>query len=170
MIKWFDRKFDFQNLSGTLPMILERLSGTPLRLRQKIKAIPPELWTVRWESQWSIQEQVGHLGDLESLWENRLGNFIKGQAYLDEADLSNQATYEANHNQRNMQTLLDDFGRSRKTICTTLETFGDKAEQWQSRHHRLDQPMRPIDLAYFVAEHDDHHLAYITYLYQQLDK
>jgi hypothetical protein len=28
-----------------------------------------------------------------------------------------------------------------------------------ARHPRLGTPMRLIDLAYFVAEHDDHHLA-----------
>jgi hypothetical protein len=28
-----------------------------------------------------------------------------------------------------------------------------------SLHPRLKTPMRVIDLAYFVAEHDDHHLA-----------
>ena len=31
-------------------------------------------------------------------------------------------------------------------------------------HPRLGTPMRLIDLAFFVAEHDDHHLAQITHL------
>jgi hypothetical protein len=33
-----------------------------------------------------------------------------------------------------------------------------------SLHPRLQQPMRLIDHALFVAEHDDHHLARITEL------
>jgi hypothetical protein len=33
-----------------------------------------------------------------------------------------------------------------------------------SLHPRLMKPMKIIDLAFFVAEHDDHHLAQITFL------
>ena len=32
---------------------------------------------------------------------------------------------------------------------------------------RLGTPMRLVDLAFFVAEHDDHHLAQITFLAHQ---
>jgi hypothetical protein len=31
-------------------------------------------------------------------------------------------------------------------------------------HPRLQQPMRVVDMAFFVAEHDDHHLARMTQL------
>jgi hypothetical protein len=31
-------------------------------------------------------------------------------------------------------------------------------------HPRLQQPMRLVDMLYFVAEHDDHHLARMTAL------
>jgi hypothetical protein len=31
-------------------------------------------------------------------------------------------------------------------------------------HPRLGQPMRIVDMAWFVAEHDDHHLARMTEL------
>jgi predicted short-subunit dehydrogenase-like oxidoreductase (DUF2520 family) len=33
-----------------------------------------------------------------------------------------------------------------------------------SLHPRLKRPMRLIDLCFFVAEHDDHHLAIATRL------
>ncbi|MFL5731927.1 MAG: hypothetical protein ACJ78Q_01900, partial [Chloroflexia bacterium] len=36
-------------------------------------------------------------------------------------------------------------------------------------HPRLQKQMRVIDLAQFVAEHDDHHLAAITRLSRTLD-
>ena len=35
-------------------------------------------------------------------------------------------------------------------------------------HPRLETPMRMMDLFYFVAEHDDHHLARITAIGNQL--
>jgi hypothetical protein len=31
-------------------------------------------------------------------------------------------------------------------------------------HPRLKRPMRLVDLCFFVAEHDDHHLATVTRL------
>jgi len=31
-------------------------------------------------------------------------------------------------------------------------------------HPRLQQPMRVLDMAFFTAEHDDHHLARMTEL------
>lgn len=35
-------------------------------------------------------------------------------------------------------------------------------------HPRLGQPMSVVDLCFFVAEHDDHHLATITELRREL--
>jgi hypothetical protein len=41
----------------------------------------------------------------------------------------------------------------------------DETAAARTAHHpRLDRPMRVMDLAVFVAEHDDHHLARITEL------
>ncbi len=36
-------------------------------------------------------------------------------------------------------------------------------------HPRLNQPMRVIDLAQFVAEHDDHHIQTINELINKLN-
>lgn len=168
MIKWFHRKFNFNDLEGTLPSILERLQDAPLRLENKISGIPEKYYTRKLGEAWTIQEQVGHLGDLESLWESRFKDFLKGKEVLTEADLSNTKTYQAGHNQRNMQELLKDFRDKRHMLCIILRSIGHKAEQWLSKHPRLGTPMRPIDLAYFVAEHDDHHLAAITQLFNDL--
>ncbi len=167
MKKWFDRKFNFQDLEGTLPAILERLQGTPLRLEQKISNIPVAYYTIEKPGVWSIQQQVGHLGDLEPLWEHRFKDFLKGKEVLTEADLSNLKTHQAGHNQHDMSDLLKYFKTKRGSLCTVLKSIGPKAEVWHSKHPRLRSPMRPIDLAYFVAEHDDHHLACITKLYHE---
>ena len=168
MINWFSRKFSFNDLEGTLPSLLERLQDAPLRLETKIQQIPAEFYTMDPGGVWTIQEQVGHLGDLEPLWENRFKDYLKGKEVLTEADLTNARTHQADHNQKNMEDLLKDFRTRRSVLCIVLKSIGNKAEQWQSKHPRLLTPMRPIDLAYFVAEHDDHHLAKITQLYQQL--
>ena len=50
-----------------------------------------------------------------------------------------------------------------------LDAWGD-TNRWElSAHHpRLNKPMRVIDLAVFVADHDDYHLAQIDELKREL--
>ena len=63
-MKWFERKFDFSCLDGTMGSIIERLEDTPLRLRNKLSRIPEQARTRKHGESWSIQEHVGHLLDL----------------------------------------------------------------------------------------------------------
>lgn len=167
-MKWFDRKFAFENLEGTFPGILERLKGTPIRLSGIIRTIPEALLSQSPDGSWTIKEQVGHLGDLESLWATRFADFIKGRAVLTEADLTNKKTHEASHNQKKMTYLVKTFSDQRLHLCEFLQSITSKAGLWSSKHPRLLTPMRPIDLAYFIAEHDDHHLARISEISQIL--
>ncbi len=159
---WFDRKFHFERLSTTFPVILERLEGTPVRLYHKIEVLSLELLTTQPEGSWSIQENIGHLLDLEPLWFGRFEDFIKGVEMLRSADLSNQLSHEAQHNKAEIGQLLSRFSLARSFFVHRMRAHSEQAESLVSVHPRLMQPMRLIDMAYFVAEHDDHHLARIT--------
>ena len=169
-MKWFDRNFSFEHLIGTLPSILERLKGTPVRLKNKIEVIPQDFYRTKIDGSWSIQEQVGHLDDLESLWEARFIDFIKSRETLTAADLTNQKTHLADHNQDSMARLLESFESKRLRLCDRIANLSDQAESISSKHPRLGTPMRPIDLAFFIAEHDDHHLAGISQIERLLSK
>ena len=46
-------------------------------------------------------------------------------------------------------------------LLVRLETLDEAAFGRTLLHPRLKQPMRLVDHLYFVAEHDDHHLAKI---------
>src|SRR5215475_2202578 len=96
--KWFDRKFDLSFPAELYPNILMRLRGTPARLEELISAHPPQTLTRQVNGTWSIQENAGHLLDLEPLWLSRLDDFASGIETLSTADLSNRKTHEANHN------------------------------------------------------------------------
>lgn len=166
---WFDRKFNFDSLAGTFPSIIERLSGTPIRLEQKLANIPAKFLTVRLDERWSIQENVGHLLDLEPLWFGRFQDFVSGVSVLREADLTNAKTNHADHNRTSLTNLLTSFKTRREEIIHFIEPLTQEAERLASLHPRLMQPMRLIDLGYFIAEHDDHHLAQITTLWHTLE-
>ena len=49
-------------------------------------------------------------------------------------------------------------------LVSKLRSLTDEDLEKKSLHPRLKIQMRIVDLAYFVAEHDDHHLAQITFL------
>jgi uncharacterized damage-inducible protein DinB len=164
-IEWFRRKFGQHNDNGTLPGIVERLAGTPARLEEKIRDIDPWKFELKDGEKWSIKEEIGHLLDLEPLWSGRLDDFINGKTELRSADLKNRKTHDANHNDRPIEFLLADFRKERKKLIEKVYQIDDANNlDNTSLHPRLKMPMKVIDLAYFVAEHDDHHLAQITFL------
>jgi uncharacterized damage-inducible protein DinB len=161
---WFERQFSFDLPVSAAPGVLERLRGTPPRLEHRLAGVAPVRLTARVADRWSIQENVGHLGDLEPLWMARVDDLAMGRPALHPADLDNRATHEAHHNARPLRELLDRFARARADLVTQLES-ADQADWLRSAlHPRLKQPMRLLDLAFFIAEHDDHHLATITEL------
>jgi len=160
-IPWFERTFAFDFPVAHAGPILERLRGTPVRLAERVRDADPDDRTRSDGRGWSIQENVGHLFDLESLWRGRFDDFAAGVERLRDADLTNRRTNEAGHNQRTMAELLGAFRDARLATVEFLESLpGDKFAQ-TAIHPRLGTPMRVVDLMFFVAEHDDYHMARI---------
>ncbi|WP_343306076.1 DinB family protein [Chitinophaga niabensis] len=157
--EWFKRKFPLIEDNGILPSIIERLRGTPARIEEITRELDPALLTLKEDDKWSIKEQIGHLSDVESLWIGRLDDLINGLAELRVADLTNQRTHTANHNAADIKTLQQGFREQRLEFVNKLSRLKNEQLHNTALHPRLKTPMRIIDLAYFVAEHDDHHLA-----------
>ncbi|HJT75312.1 MAG TPA: DinB family protein [Chitinophaga sp.] len=157
--EWFKRTFPAIEDNGLLPSIIERLSGTPARVEEMIGTLDPDLLTLKQDGKWSIKEEIGHLGDLEPLWSGRIDDLVNGGTDLRAADLTNQTTHTADHNSAKTVTLLQRFREQRKAFVNKLLALTDEQLERSALHPRLKTPMRIIDLAYFVAEHDDHHLA-----------
>ena len=159
---WFDRKFDFSSEQNVFPSIIERLRGTPARLEEKMRSIPAEILDLKPGGAWSIKENIGHLTDLEPLWQGRLEDIINGEEELRPTDLANRKTDEANHNTRSLNELLSDFRQIRSETVSMLEKLDEQTIFKSALHPRLKTPMRTMDLFLFVAEHDDHHLVSIA--------
>jgi uncharacterized damage-inducible protein DinB len=159
---WFQRRFELGLPAEAFPDVLERVRGTPARLEERVRGLEFAKLTARTGDRWSIQEHVGHLLDLEELWAGRLDELMSGDEQLRAADLENRKTYQANHNDRLIDELLAEFRAIRMEIVSRLESLSHDDLRRQSLHPRLQQPMTAVDLFFFVAEHDDHHLACIT--------
>lgn len=161
---WVEREFTFDCPIGVFPCFVERLRGTPARLEEIVNQLSPAILTERIDGGWSIQEHAGHLWDLEALWEQRLNDFRSGAAVLTAADMTNRRTFEANHNAGSLKDILKEFRKTRHNLVNQLEPLTEQEAGRSSLHPRLNTPMRVVDWCYFVAEHDDHHIARIVAL------
>ncbi|UCD23014.1 MAG: DinB family protein [Gemmatimonadota bacterium] len=159
---WIDRRFELGLPAEAFPDILERVRGTPARLEERVRVLTPDEFNEIVDETWSIQENIGHLLDLEELWAGRIDDLLSGAEELRPADLENTKTHQAGHNERDPEDLLQDFREARMAMIARLEELTDDEIQRTATHPRLQQPMSVVDLFYFVAEHDDHHLARIS--------
>ena len=158
---WFKRKFDFNFPVEQHPNLCVRLRGTPSRLEEMLRGASRSALTNKPGGKWSAQEHAGHLLDLESLWMARVDDFLGDGDMLTVADLTNRKTYEANYNARDLAEILALFRAARMRLVDRAEELQPAHFALSRLHPRLKQPMRLVDHLYFVAEHDDHHLAKI---------
>jgi hypothetical protein len=161
MTKWIERKFNFDYPVGLFPCIVERLRGTPARLDEIVKSLPPEILTVRVDDKWSIQENIGHLINVEVLHTGRLNDYRANAEVLRGADMTNRSTYQADYNSLEIDSVLSSFRKVRMDFVRQLEEMDEAAASRSARHPRLDKSMRVVDMALFAAEHDDQHMAVI---------
>lgn len=164
---WFDRTFEFKFPVEQYPTLCIRLRGTPARLEELVRAVPRAVITRKPGDKWSAQEHAGHLLDLEALWAARVDDFVVGGDTLTAADLRNRQTEEANHNTRDVGEILGEFRAARRRLLDRVSALPSDAFGRSMLHPRLKQPMRLVDHLFFVAEHDDHHLAVISELVGQ---
>jgi uncharacterized damage-inducible protein DinB len=168
-MRWMDRTFHFTTPVELFPTVAERLRGTPARVEEKVRSLSPAVLTRRDGDAWSMQEHLGHLMDLDELHIGRLEDFLAGRETLRAADMQNKKTREADHNRREVKHLLQDFRRERRRFVERLESFSPDQLARSAVHPRLRQPMRVVDMAWFVAEHDDHHLTRMTELQRMFE-
>ena len=164
---WFERKFDFSFPVQLRPNLCARLRGTPARLAEMLGSCSDSVLIRKTQETWSAQEHAGHLLDLEPLWLARVEDYVTASNQLAVADLTNRKTDEANHNARPLEPILAEFRAARERLLERLDELDELIfDRPAIPHPRLKTPMRLVDHLYFVAEHDDHHLARISQLLQ----
>ena len=76
---WFERRFTFDLPVAAAAGLVERLRGTPIRLRERVAGLAVPKLVAKRGAQWSIQENAGHLWDLEPLWMTRVEELEAGK-------------------------------------------------------------------------------------------
>src|SRR5688572_25187447 len=97
---WINRRFHFEIPPGWMPNVLERLQGTGTRIQQITNGISDSLASFQPNEKWSIKQHIGHLTDLETLHTGRVSDFIFREPILRPADMANEKTNLAGHNEK----------------------------------------------------------------------
>lgn len=163
-IEWFQRQFVTGHPIGMLPLFLDRLEGTLIRLRERTRNISDIILSETTEGKWSIKENIGHLADLEAISIRRIDEIGKGISPMISAIMPLQQDY----NTQPIQQIFDYFAKNRREAIRILNNLDANGLQKSSLHPRLKIAMTPVDLAMFHAEHDDHHLVRINEIIKTL--
>jgi hypothetical protein len=159
---WLEYRWDFGFPAGMYHAVLARLRGTPARLEDLLHGRDPAALVRRPNGTWSPLEHAGHLLVLDrTVHASRLEQYLRGDAELVPADMSNRATSAAGFNERRTEDLLREVRTAREGLLLRLEPLELPDVERVALHPRLKCPMRLVDMCYFVAGHDDHHLARI---------
>jgi len=157
---WTERKFSFDYPAAKWPDLMERVRGTPARIEERVRGLPKDVLTRRENGKgWSIQENIGHVIDLEDIHLRRIEEILAGKAVLVAADMTNRKTHEADHNAKDIRALCAELRAERARLVAQFEGLSESDWGKSALHPRLKQPMRIVDIACFTAEHDDYHLA-----------
>lgn len=159
--EWVEHKFNLGINIGWSKNVLSRIKDTSIRIEHYVKNLTNEQLSFQENGKWSIKEHIGHLTDVEELWLNRFLQFEKGLPELVAADMSNKKTEKANHNASSIDQLIANFNTQREELILQFQKLSKETQMHQAFHPRLKMMMRPVDLLFFIAEHDSHHLVNI---------
>lgn len=157
-LAWFERKFTFGSLQGMLPFYLERLEGTIARIESKVAGLPDDLLSQRLEGKWSIKENIAHLAEVDEIALTRIDEMVAGISPMSPAVIQPSRDY----NKQAVGEVVEFFRHNRQRNLQKYSSLTGEDLAKSSLHPRLQVRMNPVDLAWFDAEHDDHHLSRIS--------
>lgn len=157
-LEWFERSFSFNLPAGMLPFFLERLEGTIIRLEKKMQGVPEHRLSENVNGKWSIKQNIGHLAEVDEIALKRIDEMVRGISPLSPAVFEPRQDYNA----QPVEKVLSYFRKNRAENLDRYRSLPEEFLQRTSLHPRLKVEMSPVDLAYFDAEHDDHHLVRIN--------
>lgn len=157
--RWIDRKFSFDLPTSVFPEVLGRLESMPDTARQICESASDRALSSKNGGRWSAKQHFGHLDDLSSVDEKRLHDYLRNAPTLSPADVTNPKTEAANHNARPWTEIIELLTENRLRLTRQLAQLTQEQLVRTALHIRLQQQMRVIDWMWFLAEHDDHHIA-----------
>ncbi|MEQ1585487.1 MAG: DinB family protein [Cyclobacteriaceae bacterium] len=165
ILPWFERDLSFGRPIEMLPFYLERLEGTMIRVQSKVHGIPDEILSFKPDNKWSVKEHIGHLAEVDEIALKRIDEMVA------EKEVMSPAVFEPqNYNPWPIDKVVELFCTRRKSNLEKYSSLSPSSLFKSSLHPRLKLKMTPVDLAWFDAEHDDHHLVKMTEIIRTLNR
>jgi predicted lactoylglutathione lyase/uncharacterized damage-inducible protein DinB len=161
---WAKRKFLFVHPPWMLADFVERLRGVVPRLVPLLEGVDEATARRQIDGKWSIAQNVGHLSDVEELWQVRLDDLRQGRDAYTPADASHFQSLAQRHHERALPETVAELAERRARLVEALSSAPADLQRASALHPRLQCRMRLVDCAQFYAEHDDHHLLRIREL------
>ncbi|MBX7053268.1 MAG: DinB family protein, partial [Flavobacteriales bacterium] len=158
VMNWLDKKWEFGIWQDVYDDHLQILKTTPERIHELIAGIPAEKLILRTDGKWSVNEHIGHLLTMESLWIARLDDLVLGHKNLRPWNGTNEDTEAAGFNRQRTGKILEDLEDIRLPHYTMLQKLKDKSGEISAFHERLQTRINLADHVMFIATHDQHHL------------
>lgn len=162
-LPWFERNLKFGLPKEMLPFYLERLEGTIVRIQAKVKGISDSTLSEKLNGKWSVKQQIGHLAEVDEIANKRLDEMVAGITPMSPAVFEPQ-----DYNLWPIEKVLDLFKTNRLKNLKKYQSLSEADLLKPSLHPRLKVMMTPVDLAWFDAEHDDHHLVKMNEILHEL--
>jgi len=159
-LPWFERNMVFGKPKEMLPYFLERLDGTIVRIQSKVKGVSETSLAKQLDSKWSVKQNVGHLADVEEIGNKRIQEIISGISPMSPAVVEPKLDY----NNIPMSEIIERLAKFRNENIVKYQSLSEADLDKTSLHPRFKVLMTPVDLAWFKAEHDDHHLVKINFI------
>jgi hypothetical protein len=157
-LAWFQRQFTFGLPAAMLPFYLERLDGTLARIEKKTLGLTDKLLSHKLDGKWSVKENIAHLAEVDKIALRRINEMISGVSPMSPAVLQP----ERNYNILSIHEIIKFLRLNREKNIRQYNSLSVDTLLKSSLHPRLKVQMTPVDLAWFDAEHDDHHLVRIN--------
>jgi hypothetical protein len=156
-LDWFERNLVFGHRVEMLPFFLERLEGTICRIESKVLGGGEKILSEKYDGKWSVKQNIGHLLEVDEISAKRIDEMLNGTPLL------SPAVFEPkDYNPFPVREVIDMFKKQRQANLARYRSLNESELTKSSTHPRLKVKMTPVDLAWFDAEHDDHHLLKIS--------
>lgn len=162
-LPWFERNLKFGYPKEMLPYFLERLEGSIVRIQTKVKGVDDKVLSAKLNNKWSIKQNIGHLAEVDAIANKRMDEMVNGISPMSPAVFDPQ-----DYNPWPIEKVIELFKTNRLKNIEKYKSIAEGDLLKSSLHPRLQVEMTPVDLAWFDAEHDDHHFVTINRILKEL--
>lgn len=157
-LPWSQRQLPFGKGADEFPNLIERLRGTPARVADLLSNQSIERLVLRVQGRWCAMEHVAHLLLLDQRFHARIDDFLALRPTLCRIELGDQHHWLELTRSRHPGDLLEEYRLTRLDLVRRTSALQGHFLQHKAVHPCLGSAYTPVDMALWIAEHDDHHL------------